>query len=295
MKKVFVIVMLLFVSFDLVFAKGDDIKRVSGTYEYVSYDVNETPEQTEERAIQYAKERVLEEHFGLDVVGMTSSLQSNRVEGERVFAMDDFMMMNETLVRGEWIETIKEEILEKTFQDGFWRLRVRVEGRVRNHSTEKVAIEYALINNSHDRENRKQYYDGDDVYLRFTSPVAGALCVYLVDTEGMAYCLLPYQSAQEGCQLVEANREYLFFSSAEDVNADEYTLNCQHRSEQNMIYIVYSPNVFTKASDKQSGKNWRDEQMPRQLDYESFMKWLARNQTRDERMIVRREIISITK
>ena len=36
-------------------------------------------------------------------------------------------------------------------------------------------------------------------------------------------------------------------------------------------------------------------QMPRQLDYESFMKWLACNQIRDERMIVRREIISITK
>ena len=62
-----------------------------------------------------------------------------------------------------------------------------------------------------------------------------------------------------------------------------------------MIYIVYSPNVFTKAGDKQSGKNWRDEQMPRQLDYESFMKWLARNQSRDEDMIVRREIISIRK
>ena len=35
--------------------------------------------------------------------------------------------------------------------------------------------------------------------------------------------------------------------------------------------------------------------MPRQLDYESFMKRLARNQTRDEQMIVRREIISISK
>ena len=53
--------------------------------------------------------------------------------------------------------------------------------------------------------------------------------------------------------------------------------------------------MFTKAGDKQSGKNWRDEQMPRQLDYESFMKWLARNQTRDEDMVVRREIVTIRK
>ena len=87
----------------------------------------------------------------------------------------------------------------------------------------------------------------------------------------------------------------MFFSSVEDINADEYTLNCQRSSEQNVIYIVYSPNKFAKAGDKQSGKNWRDEQMPRQLDYESFMKWLARNQTRDEAMVVRREIVTVRK
>ena len=290
-----VIVLLCAVLTCLVSSAKGDIKHVSATYEYISDNANETPEQAEMVALQMAKQQALEEAFGVDVLGITASLQSNRMEGQKVSSTSDFMALSETSVRGEWIETIKERVIEKSFEKGFWRVKVYVEGRARNHSTEKVAIEYALINNSHDRENRTQYYDGDDVYLRFTSPVAGAVCVYLVDTEGMAYCLLPYQSAQEGCQLVEANREYLFFSSAEDVNADEYTLNCQRSSEQNVIYIVYSPNVFTKAGDKQSGKNWRDEQMPRQLDYESFMKWLARNQTRDEDMVVRREIVTIRK
>lgn len=275
-------------------AKGD-IKHVSATYEYISDNANETPEQAEMLAIQLAKQQALEEAFGVDVLGMTTSFQGNRMEEQNILSTSDFMALTETAVRGEWIETIKEKVIGTSFEKGFWRVKVYVEGRARNHSTEKVAIEYALINNSHDRKNRTQYYDGDDVYLRFSSPVAGAMCVYLVDAEGWAYCLLPYQSVQEGCQLVEANREYLFFSSAEDVNADEYTLTCQRSSEQNVIYIVYSPNVFTKAGDKLSGKNWRDEQMPRQLDYESFMKWLARNQSRDEDMIVRREIISIRK
>ena len=275
-------------------AKGD-IKHVSATYEYISDNVNETPEQAERIALQQAKQHALEEEFGLDVLGITSSLQTNRHEEQSVRSTSDFMALSETSVRGEWIETIKERVIEKSFEKGFWRVKVYVEGRARNNSTEKVAIEYALINNSHDRENRTQYYDGDDVFLRFSTPVAGALCVYLVDTEGEVYCLLPYQSTQDGCQKVEANREYLFFSSAQDINADEYTLNCQRSSEQNVIFIVYSPNAFTKAGDKQSGKNWRDEQMPRQLDYESFMKWLARNQTRDEAMVVRREIVTIRK
>ena len=293
MKRGFVLFLLVLAC--LVSSAKDDIKHVSATYEYISDNENETPEQAERIALQQAKQYALEEEFGLDVLGMTSSLQTNRQEGQSVKSTSDFMALSETSVRGEWIETIKERVIEKSFEKGFWRVKVYVEGRARNLSTEKVAIEYALINNSHDRENRTQYYDGDDVYLRFSTPVAGALCVYLVDAEGMAYCLLPYQSAQDGCQLVEANREYLFFSSEEDINADEYTLNCQRSSEQNVIFIVYSPNRFAKAGGKQSGKNWRDEQMPRQLDYESFMKWLARNQIRDEAMVVRREIVTVRK
>lgn len=293
MKRGFVLFLLVLAC--LVSSAKGDIKHVSATYEYISDKANETPEQAEIVALQLAKQHALEEEFGLDVLGMTSSLQTNRQEGQNVKSTSDFMALSETSVRGEWIETIKERVIEKSFEKGFWRVKVYVEGRARNNSTEKVAIEYALINNSHDRENRTQYYDGDDVFLRFSTPVAGALCVYLVDAEGMAYCLLPYQSAQDGCQMVEANKNYLFFSAVEDINADEYTLNCLRSSEQNVIFIVYSPNIFTKAGDKQSGKNWRDEQMPRQLDYESFMKWLARNQTRDEDMVVRREIVMVRK
>jgi hypothetical protein len=66
-------------------------------------------------------------------------------------------------------------------------------------------------------------------------------------------------------------------------------------SEQNALYVIFSPNTFTKAPDQQAGKNWRDEQLPRQLSYEDLMKWLARNQTRDENMVVRREVVTIRK
>lgn len=33
--------------------------------------------------------------------------------------------------------------------------------------------------------------------------------------------------------------------------------------------------------------------LPRQLSYEDLMKWLARNQTSDENMVVRREVVTI--
>ena len=197
-----------------------DIKHISITYEYISDNPNETPEQAERTAIQMAQQKALEEHFGLDVVGITSTMQRNRQEGQKVSSSSDVFSMRETSVRGEWIETTSQKVLEKTFEKGFWHVRVYIEGRARNHSTDKPEIQYAFINNAHDKQNRDQYYDGDDIFLHFTSPVSGALCIYLVDTEQNAYCLLPYQSNAVGYQPIEANKDYLFFSEMVDPNAD---------------------------------------------------------------------------
>ena len=272
-----------------------DIKHINITYDYISDNPNETPEQAEQTAIQMAKQKALEEHFGLDVVGITSTMQRNRQEGQQVSSTSNVFSLRETSVRGEWIETTSQKVLNKIFEKGFWHVKVYIAGRARNHSTEKPEIHYAFINNAHDKQNRDQYYDGDDIFLRFSSPVSGALCVYLVDAEQNAYCLLPYQSSTIGYQKIDANQEYLFFSTSTDPNADEYTLNCMQSSEQNALYVIFSPNTFTKAADQQAGKNWRDEQLPRFLSYEDLMKWLAKNQTRDENMVVRREVVTIRK
>lgn len=292
MKRIFAFICALLIC---LVSHAGDIKHISITYDYISDNPNETPEQAEQSAIHMARQKALEEYFGLDVVGITNTMQRNRHEGQQVSSTSDVFTMRETSVRGEWIETIKQKIIEKTFNDGFWHVRVYVEGRARNHSTDKPEIQYAFINNAHDRQNRSQYYDGDDIFLRFLSPVSGALCVYLVDAEQNVYCLLPYQSNTMGYQVVEANKDYLFFSATTDPLADEYTLNCMQSSEQNALYVIFSPNTFTKAADQQAGKNWRDEQLPRFLSYDDLMKWLARNQTRDENMVVRHEVITIRK
>ncbi len=272
-----------------------DIKHISITYEYISDNPNETPEQAEQIAIQMAQQKALEEHFGLDVVGITSIMQRNRQDGQDVSSTSDVFSLRETSVRGEWIETTSLKVLENTFNQGFWYVKVYIAGRARNHSIDKPEIQYAFINNTHDKQNREQYYDGDDIFLRFSSPVSGALCVYLIDAEQNAYCLSPYQSNTMGYQSVEGNKEYLFFSETTDPSADEYTLNTMQSSEQNALYVIFSPNNFTKAVDQQAGKNWRDEQLPRFLSYEDLMKWLAKNQTRDENMVVRREVVTIRK
>lgn len=266
-----------------------NIERVAATYEYISDNPNETPAQVKTRAFERAKQKALEDKFGLDVSAVTSSFVSNTT-GSNVLSLGG------TSVRGEWIETTKEQVLEPAaFKDGFWRIKVRVEGRARNHAAEKTDIRFAFVRDIQDLESPITFRDGNDLFMRFSTPVAGSLCVYLIDENQNAFCLLPYDNNTSGAQVVEANKEYIFFSEKYERGAQEYTVNCERSSEQNALYVIFSPNTFTKANDRKSGTNWRDEQLPRQLTYEAFLKWLAKNQTKDPSMVVRREIISIRK
>jgi len=293
MNKRFITILLL--AFSICGFAGE-IKTISINYEYVSDNQNESVAQAKQTALQRAKLKAMEEHFGLDVSSVSNILQRNKQIGKETTSSTDVFALRETAVRGEWIETIEEKVLEETIdRAGFLHIKVYVKGKARNNDKPKVEVKYALINNEHDRENRDQYYDGDDIYLRFSTPRSGSVCVYLVDENKDVFCLLPYQNATAGCQKVEANTDYLFFSEDEDKDADEYTVNCERSQEMNAVYIVYTPNGLTKAADRRAGKNWRNEQLPRQLSYEDFVKWLSKNQVKDQDMVVLTEVITIRK
>lgn len=289
MKRIFLYGLLTLMTLPLFAAS--DIVRVSATYEYISDNARETPEQAEQTAIERAKQKALEEHFGVDVTAVTNTLITNNSQHSEA----NVFSIGETAVRGEWIETTKEQVLEKSFINGFWMVRVRVEGRARSHTTAKADIRYAFVKDVQDLESPVTFRDGNDLFLRFSSPVAGHLCVYLVDEAQNAYCLLPYMSQQTGSQPIEANKDYLFFSERHERGAQEYTLNTERSSEQNALYVIFSPNNFTKAADHQAGKNFRDEQLPRELTYEALLKWLSRVQTKDPQLLVKRDVITIRK
>ena len=272
-----------------------DIVRVSAVYEYVSNNPNESPDQAERHAFEAAKIQALEDKFGLDVTKVTNTLIVNKNENQKLHSESNVFAMGETAVRGEWIETLNEEVLEKTFTDGFWVVKVKVEGRARSFTKEKADIQFTFVRDIRDTEAPVTFRDGSDIFLRFLSPVSGYLCVYLVDESKNAYCLLPYMNNTTGSQRVEANKEYLFFSSDFDVNAQEYTLNCEKSSESNMLFVIFSPQEFIKATDQQGGVNFRNEPLLRELTHEALMKWLARNQTKDPDMVVKNAIITIKK
>lgn len=291
MKKV-VLIILCVLSLPL-FAAKDKLTNVSITYDYLSNDRNESKAEAEIHAIEKAKRRALENAFGVDVSSIMVSMDKETFNHGRLFNDEEFFSLGSTVAKGEWIETISEKILNIYHDGELWHVRVFLEGKAREKSGVPIDVQYAFINNSHDKQNRTTYYDNDDILLRFTSPVAGALCVYLIDSEKTAYCLLPYMHSDKGYQDVRANKEYLFFSSDTDKEADEYVLTTQTEVEHNVLYVIFSPNKFTKARDKKGARNWRKQQVPRNLPYKDFVEWLAKVQTADKNVQVRTEVISI--
>lgn len=275
------------------FSLAGDIEKLSIDYTYESNDPHESPDQAQHTAIQRAKAKAMEERFGLDVSSVNSIVQRSRTEDDEASSVTDVFALRETSVRGEWIETTEERILETTYRDGFWRVRVFVSGTARNHSTPKAGIRYALIRDLAEVDNRDQFADDDPLYLRFSSPVSGSLCVYLVDENQDVFCLLPYMAATSGCQTIRANRDYLFFHPSDARNADEYSLTAERSVEQNAVYIIFTPRPLIKAGDRKGGSNWRKQPMPRQLTYREFTAWLSRNQTQDPDMVVKTEVITI--
>ena len=274
--------------------KKGDIQKIHITYDYVSDNPNETPDAAKQTALARAKQQALEENFGLDISSVKSMVQKSKSGDGEVSSSTQVMNLSDISVRGEWVETISEKVLEQKFENGFWHIRVYVEGRARKHMSDKAEIQYVLLNDTSDRHMRDTYYDGDMIYLRFLAPVDGALCVYLVDENNDVMCLLPYEGSTQGFQPVKADKKYLFF----DVNPNQfdflgYQLGTTGGIIQNTIYIIFSPNKITKAADKASDKNWRGERVPRYLSYTDFKKWLERNQTLDEQLVVRREVITI--
>ena len=68
---------------------------------------------------------------------------------------------------------------------------------------------------------------------------------------------------------------------------DEYTMTCSREVEFNDIYVIFSPNPFTKANANESDK----EVLPKQLSYEDFQKWLVKNRKKDNQIsIVNKQI-----
>ena len=275
------------------YMRAAEPQRVSVTYEYNSNDRNESQALAEQHAFEYAKRKAIEEQFPILVTSSTALSTTEQVQNDSSTLDEHFYSSYQTIARGEWIGLPEEKVLESYHNGEHWVVKVHVEGLMREKTAKPIELSYAFIRNQAERENRIQYTDGDNLLLRFQSPVDGALCLYLVDAEKAptAYCLLPSETEKKGYQPVTADKKYTFL----DFKDQSVVVNTSREQEFNTLYLLFSPNSFAKALDRKGGKNKDGDLLPRNLSYSDFQAWLVKAQTADEQMVVIREVIEIRK
>lgn len=271
---------------------GQRVKSVEGEYVYYAPE-NVTIEEAKRTALERARIQALADAFGT-VVSQTGSVRVHN-EGEKSDV--DFVSVGGSEVKGEWIETCGEPAYTVTYEQGMLVVKVAVKGKAREITRAGVDIQTEILRNGIDTKCAgTRFRHGDELYLTFLSPVSGYLAVYLVDAQGMAYCLLPYSGQKDGIYQVEANHEYVLFckDKAEGCDkscVDEYVMTCERSSEQNQIYILFSPNPFTKAADKSDGSGT----LPRELSFEKFEKWQQAQKRRDAALQSKMYLIEVAR
>lgn len=262
------------------------VKSVSGTYVYV---VPETQSyaQAKETAIERAKIQILADTYGT-VIDM-SAATSVSGDGPQTHALAH------SQVKGEWLETIGEPIVTRLFDGDQMAVKVEIRGKVREIISASTEFTAKILCGTPDlRFEGNTFKSGDDIYLYFQSPGDGYLAVYLYDGADDVYCLLPYQRQGSGIFKVKGGIPYIFFSSDFSDGqtpydwVDEYTLTASSVVEMNRIYVIYSPNPFTKAMDSISQAG-----IPRELTFGDFQKWLSRIRTEDRAVGVKSVDITI--
>jgi len=252
--------------------------KVCGEYTYV-VPANISREQARRIAVERAREQAIVDKFGRNVTISSSTVVRNENEQSSI----RLLSLGNSEMRGEWLE----DIGTPTFYEFFERNEQVV--KVTNVCGNAVEIREAgidftaktLRNGRTLSDESVDFRDGNDIYLWFRSPRDGYLAVYLVDDNiETAYCLLPYMNDNtgRGAKKIKGGKDYVFFSKkhAEPYEIpimDEYVLTAEKPIEHNHLFIIFSPNEFTKANDAPANQDL----LPRQLSYDDFRKWLATN------------------
>ena len=263
---------------------------VSGEYTYYA-PIHISIEQAKAIALERARLQCLADEFGTVVNQANSTLIRTSEENTEV----SHFSLGGTEVKGEWLGDWKKPIYQIRYDEvnECNIVYVKVFGKARAISGSKIDVSAKILcNGVTPRHEREEMYEGDQLFLSFMSPVAGYICVYLVDEEANAYCLLPYESDATGSQQVEANKQHVFFSrhlSENPAEVDEYVMSCSHDGELNVLYILYSPNKFSKAVDHTTHTSLRE------LSYEQLQAWMLDVQTKDAQMQVIRKSIMLKK
>lgn len=300
-KSLSIIALILCIPFSL---SAQRVVTVSNTYTYYA-PMNIAPDQAELRAIERAKIDIIEKEFGT-IVGVSNYTQMvNMGESSSVH----FLSIGESEVKGEWIETLGQPTIRHEIANNMQVITVSIRGSIREIKTSKIDFDAKVLRNEiSDNAESDEFKNGDGIFISFQSPEDGFVAVFLYDLSGVSR-LLPTRDSKLPAYCVDADTKYVFFveedspgisgvtgvSKYEDISKKDmssiyscYGLTCEEESEVNRIYIVYSPNKFSKPNDIISD----NPNLPAYIDFDEFQKWLGRCRKQDKDMGVKiRDIV----
>lgn len=279
------IVTLLLLTFFPIFNVFSKEKEVSGSYTYyIPYNVSR--DKAEQIAFERARIQAIADEFG------TVMTQHSRIDMKSSNGAEnsDFWSSASSLVKGEWVSTIGEPIFEPFIENGNFALRCEVKGYAREHQAPQAELDVRLLRNgTTDAYESSTFRSGDNCYLAFTTPVKGAIAVYMEDDAGNMFCMLPYYAQSATCTPVSPGIRHLFFTS-NDGDEEKYQLTTDKEIERNILYVVFSQNDFIKPIDKSNG----EELSLKTLSAENFRNWLQKSRALDHTFQVVSIPITIT-
>lgn len=266
-------------------------KTVEAEYTYHASE-NITLEQARRTASERAKKQALADAFGTVVSQYNTTRMQNSGKQSKV----DFFSLGESAVKGEWIETIREEFDEPKFEDGMMVITCRVRGKAREILTTKIGLDALVLRGGTTRDYEDDVFiDGNWCYLSFRSPVKGYLAIYLVDEFQQANRIVP----EEGKDYFEiiADSTYIFYEDSPLI------MTIEGSTVQNEFYFVFSPRPFGMEASEAVKHNtdlrpyqWEhhaDFTLPSVLSVSRFQKWLDRLRSKDEKAQVVTKPITI--
>jgi hypothetical protein len=255
----------------------------------VRIETNMTKDQCKEQAHELAIINAIENAFGTWAEQQTDVVIKD--------GRDYYNIMGTTKVKGDWVETTKEDYSEnsetfptKNGKEVVTFITCKISGKVKK-AAPKALIQFQPMNCPDKRCRKTDFISGESLYLSFKSPVDGYLSVFLEDEE-LVYRLFPYsnQSGKENsATMIKADQEYLLFTKDPKYNsfpgtADEYELYSVRPFEYNNIYVVFSEESYVKPilNNEKSSEEKTDFLLPKSLDPKAFHEWLADNRAKSQ-------------
>lgn len=239
--------------------------------------------------IEQAKNNAIKDEFG-ELVASDHIEDIVDINGSSV---DSYTMNRvEAKARGEWLGDTRDPELEISYIDGTLYFKAHVWGEAREIVSNKVMLKWMI---QHDdgiagRQATTSLKHREFFYVNFLSPIDGYVAIYLTEENGKVSCLLPYRRSNIRSYEVKGGQEYTFFDKDFDTDplVGRVSLNTQKPRERYTVWLVFSPNRFTKCADKDV-----DSKHPNEVNNKEFREWQLESRRHDPDMQIEPRTITV--